>query len=226
MKKRMFAAALALVTLLSLAGCKSTLRPAIERYNRKYNVPELTASVLFDESKGFCYQGTEWGMTLKEFNEATDTSVSTILGFGSSNVTMYETDLYINLMGRFNDSASVGTVSVNQDSICYMLSFAYNSNKRSATQTVTEQILYTEYLPKLKEMFGEPSDFRETTTTQNNITSVNRTYYWDYEAPDETKTQLQWAGAYVSGSEEPTLVTLGIVWFTDYLEEADESKAE
>lgn len=226
MKKRMFAAALALVTLISLAGCKSTLVPAIERYNRKYNVPELTASVLFDESKGFCYKDAEWGMTLKEFNEATDTSISKILGFTTTNVTMYETDLYINLMGRFNDSASVGAVTVGEESICYMLSFAFDSSKRSATQTVTEQILYTEYLPKLKEMYGEPSDYREGTTTQNNITSLNKSYYWDYEAPDGTKTQLQWAGAFVSGAEEPTLVTLGIVWFTDYLEEADESEAE
>ncbi len=222
MKKKLAAVFLAAIMILSLAGCKSTLRPALEEYNRKMNIGELDLSILFDEQNGFHYKDITWGMTLDEARKASDSSIGSILGYGPNDIIIYESDLAVQILGRRNDSASIGTILEQSD--CYMISFAFNQDSKKLP-VISEQELFDQYLVTLKEKFGDPSDYKEDTRTSDRVSTLSKSYLWDYTTPDGKKTELQWSAAYVSGAEAPSIVTLGVVYFHEALEET-ESAAE
>ncbi len=218
MRKKMISLFLALSFVLSVTGCKSTLRPAIEEYKRKTNVPELELSTLLDEESGFHFGEIRWGMTLSEANKATDSGINKIIGYGPNNIYTYETDLKIKLLGRQSDSSSITTILENSE--CYMVSFVFQRDDKYPNTEMTEQQLFDEYLPKLKEAFGEPVDYREEVKTQEKVSSLTKCYVWERNGSDGKKTELQWSAAYVSGADVPSLVTIGVVWYHEALDEA------
>ena len=223
MKKITAACLIAATMLLLLTSCKSTLRPALEEYERINKVEELDLSLLFDEEQGFHYKGIKWGMTLEEAQKASDSTISSILGYGPHNIMIYESNLKLKLLDRQNDTSSLA--SVTEDDICYMVSLAFNQDSKRLTNPLTEAELFDQYLVKLKEAFGEPDDFQENTQVQERVSTVSRSYVWNYETPDGKQTQLQWSAAYVSGSEEPSIVTIGVVYHHPALDKPVEEES-
>lgn len=218
MKKKLICILLAAAFALSLTGCKSTLRPALEEYARRMNVQELDLSTILDAENGFHFGKINWGMTLTEANEATGSSISNMLGYGPNDIVVYESDLAIKILGRQNDNASITTIL--EESEVYMISFVFQKNDRYPNLDMPEQKLFEEYLPKLTEAFGDPDDYREDTQTKDRVSSLTKCYVWEDETADGKKTELQWSAAYVSGADEPSLVTFGMVWYHDGLAEA------
>ena len=220
MKKKLICILLAAAFVFTLTGCKSTLRPALEEYARKSNIAELDLSEMLDEENGFHFGKIKWGMTLTEAGEATESNVSSMLGYGPNDIVVYESSLLLKILGRKNDSASVSTILKQSD--VYMISFVFQYNEKYPNLEMPEQKLFEEYLPKLTETFGEPDDYREETQTQERVSSLTKCYVWESETTDGKKTELQWSAAYISGADEPTLVTFGVVWYCDALLEAQE----
>ena len=218
MNKKLPVILLLFALCLALTGCKSTLRPALEEYARKTNVEELSLSSLLDEENGFHFGDIHWGMTLDQATKANGFIYSKILGYGPNNIYTYETDLRIKVLGRQSDSSSVTTILDNSE--CYMVSFVFQRDDKHLNTEMPEQKMFEEYLPKLKEAFGEPADYREDVKTQEKVSSLTKCYVWEKTTSDGKKTELQWSAAYVSGAEEPSLVTLGVVWYHEGLEEA------
>ena len=220
--KKGIAILLVFVMLFSLAGCKSTLRPAIEEYNRYMNVEELSKADMFDETNGFHYKEVQWGMTLQEANKATGTSLARVIGYGQDELMVYESNIRANLLGRINDTSSFATLL--EESIVYMVSIAFTQKDRSANEPVTEQQIFDEMLPKLTEYFGEP-EYREDVQTSDRVSSLNKTYSWRYTTASGLETELQLSAAYISGAEEPSLASLGFVWHHEALNETEQESA-
>ena len=173
MKKKLICILLAAAFVFTLTGCKSTLRPALEEYARKSNIAELDLSEMLDEENGFHFGKIKWGMTLTEAGEATESNVSSMLGYGPNDIVVYESSLLIKILGRKNDSASVSTILKQSD--VYMISFVFQYNEKYPNLEMPEQKLFEEYLPKLTETFGEPCfqtvliDVTEVMTLRNRM---------------------------------------------------------
>lgn len=209
MKKGIVLIALAVV-LAAVPGCKSTLAEGIALAKARSQVYELKLSDCFSEADGYHYPGISWGANFEAVQNATNQAINAVYGYDASGMVVYKAAyLKTLLLGRKNNEA---TVSFTEDGRCYMVSVMF-SNEEKGAKDISQSELFEQYLEKLKEAFGEPTETENGKIGEEEGQAADATsYIWKYTTPDGKMTEIQWGQAFLSYAEEPDYVTLGMVW--------------
>ena len=204
--------------LLSLTGCKATLRESIETQQKIRERTELSLEDCLSEEEGYHYPGVQWGCTGKEFQAATNYTITDVAAYGANGESILETqNLGTLIMGRENDDAQV---ALNKDGNLYMVSLIF-TNEDTEADDLSQSALFEGYQKTLTETFGAPETVEEE-STENGITVNYVKNYWYYTTADGMETELQFSGAYTAGETEPSYIVMGFVWVNgDIVDEAE-----
>ncbi|MBQ6550492.1 MAG: hypothetical protein IJL78_03700 [Lachnospiraceae bacterium] len=195
---------------LLTSACRSRLAEGLENYEK--SLPkEFDLEAAYSEAQGYHYPGTEWGDTVGSLQKSIGVTVSKIAGYGENNVIVYEADsLRTQLLGRNSDGSNIGCVG----DVIYMMSFVFESES-AYTSVIGQEELRDQYVAKMTEAYGEPTEHKETQNEVSEVTYYYETWYWDAQTPDGKDTQIQFATASAVPGGEPSYLTLGVVWITD-----------
>jgi len=199
----------AVLLSIALCGCQSPLSRGLQKAEMMYGAEEVDLAKVYNDTEGYRHPFIRWNMTLPEIQDEFLASVSEVLGASEDGSITYEmSGMNMLLLGRRNDS----TVTVfNGEGICNLVSvvFSRGDSEDEDVKGISLPDLFEQYQAKLIETFGEPERSEKTESTIENTKVTYQTSLWSYTTSEGLLTTLQWSAAYLSGSKEPSYLTLG-----------------
>lgn len=201
--------AAAVLALCSLAGCKSTLRAALEVAAEQEAYHEIDLSKVYSENDGYHYPGILWGYEVKECQEALNYSIDKVSAYGTNGESIFDLQrVHVTVNGRKNDNA---TLAATKDNITYMVTAAFD-NENPEEGELSQRELFNSYYETLVEKFGEPTSTVDEDRKADAKTMHYISHAWKATTPEGKETEMQLGAAFEIGSEDPTYVTFGFVW--------------
>lgn len=209
-KKLIFVSLILLMISVLLSGCESNLRKKIEREKARTDISELDLDLCFSEDMGYHFSPIDWGMDMKEADQAIYHTIDKLLGIGPDDSMTYNISVVTKTV--LDHLADQATIATDASGKVFMYSLMFDSSKLQESDMKFSE-MFTKYLSILEEKFGEPT---KHTTEDHEITqgtdATYDVYYFDYETPDGKVTEIQWSAAYMYHSDEPSYLSLGFVW--------------
>ena len=211
-----------ILSMLGASACKSRLKEGFERDQKRYAISEFPLEEAYSEAEGYHFPNVPWGTIIGEIQQKLGVTISKVNGYGENNVISYDAgQLRVKLLGRMSDGASIACVG---DTI-YMISVLFESNG-DEINVISQKDLRDQYVAKMTEAYGEPSNHENTEKEIQEQTMYYETWYWDAETSDGKKTQIQFGTSSLLKGGDPAYMSLGVVWLMDELMNSESVEEE
>lgn len=209
MKKIWAGLTAAVIAVISLTGCKSTLRASLEAQAAQEAYYEIDLDKVYSEADGYHYPGVIWGSPVKDCQEALNYSVDKVSAYGTNGESIFDLKrVHVTANGRKNDNA---TLAATKDNITYMITAAFDNENPEEGEMPQSEFLDS-YYKVLTEKFGEPTRVTDEDRQMESKKMHYVSYSWEASTADGKETAMQLGAAYDIGVAEPTYITFGFVW--------------